>query len=70
MQEVESHGLMGTPRVLVGNKCDRGTPESQLATTYAQRLADKYGMPVSTIFYSLSPELYCDDNKQAVADNT
>ncbi|KAG6440233.1 hypothetical protein O3G_MSEX001187 [Manduca sexta] len=47
MQEVESHGLMGAPRVLVGNKCDCGTPESRLATTYAQRLADKYGMPVS-----------------------
>ncbi|KAJ0172558.1 hypothetical protein K1T71_011697 [Dendrolimus kikuchii] len=46
MQEVESHGLMGAPRVLVGNKCDCGTPESRLATTYAQRLADKYGMPL------------------------
>ncbi|XP_049878305.1 putative Ras-related protein Rab-33 [Pectinophora gossypiella] len=72
MQEVESHGLMGAPRVLVGNKCDCGTPESRLATTYAQRLADKYGMPlfetsalldsecnaVYSIFMTLAHKLY------------
>ncbi|XP_045778773.1 putative Ras-related protein Rab-33 [Maniola jurtina] len=72
MQEVESHGLMKAPRVLVGNKCDCGTPESRLATTYAQRLADKYGMPlfetsalldsecdnVESIFMTLAHKLY------------
>lgn len=49
MQEVESHGLLRAPRVLVGNKCDCGAPEARLATTYAQRAADKYGMPVSLL---------------------
>ncbi|CAG5054011.1 unnamed protein product [Parnassius apollo] len=72
MQEVESHGLSGSPRVLVGNKCDCGTPESRLATAYAQRLADKYGMPlfetsalldsecdnVESIFMTLAHKLY------------
>nr|XP_037871163.1 putative Ras-related protein Rab-33 isoform X2 [Bombyx mori] len=72
MQEIESHGLMNAPRVLVGNKCDCGTPESRLATTYAQRLADKYGMPlfetsalldsecdnVESIFLTLAHKLY------------
>ncbi|CAK1542495.1 unnamed protein product [Leptosia nina] len=72
MQEIESHGLMSAPRVLVGNKCDCGTPESRLATTYAQRLADKYGMPlfetsalldsecdnVESIFMTLAHKLY------------
>ncbi|XP_072945452.1 putative Ras-related protein Rab-33 [Epargyreus clarus] len=72
MQEVESHGLLGAPRVLVGSKCDCGTPESRLATTYAQRLADKYGMPlfetsalldsecdnVESIFMTLAHKLY------------
>ncbi|XP_050355715.1 putative Ras-related protein Rab-33 [Nymphalis io] len=72
MQEVESHGLTGAPRVLVGNKCDCGTPESRLATTYAQRLADKHGMPlfetsalldsecnnVESIFMTLAHKLY------------
>ncbi|XP_060806342.1 putative Ras-related protein Rab-33 [Amyelois transitella] len=72
MEEVESHGLMNSPRVLVGNKCDCGTPESRLATTYAQRLADKYGMPlfetsalldsecntVESIFMTLAHKLY------------
>ncbi|CAG9128758.1 unnamed protein product [Plutella xylostella] len=72
IQEVDRHGLMGTPRVLVGNKCDCGTPESRLATAYAQRLADKYGMPlfetsalldsecnnVEAIFMTLAHKLY------------
>ncbi|XP_045453511.1 putative Ras-related protein Rab-33 [Melitaea cinxia] len=72
MQEVESHGLTGAPRVLVGNKCDCGTPESRLATAYAQRLADKHGMPlfetsalldsecdnVESIFMTLAHKLY------------
>ncbi|XP_038219037.1 putative Ras-related protein Rab-33 [Zerene cesonia] len=72
MQEIESHSLMSAPRVLVGNKCDCGTPESRLATTYAQRLADKYGMPlfetsalldsecdnVESIFMTLAHKLY------------
>ncbi|KAM3965938.1 putative Ras-related protein Rab-33 [Aphomia sociella] len=72
MQEIESHGLMKAPRVLVGNKCDCGTPESRLATSYAQRLADKYGMPlfetsalldsecdnVESIFMTLAHKLY------------
>ncbi|XP_061717196.1 ras-related protein Rab-33B-like [Cydia pomonella] len=72
MLEVESHGLMKSPRVLVGNKCDCGTAESRLATTYAQRLADKYGMPlfetsalldaecgtVESIFMTLAHKLY------------
>ncbi|CAK1588976.1 unnamed protein product [Parnassius mnemosyne] len=72
MQEVESHGLSGSPRVLVGNKCDCGTPESRLATAYAQRLADKHGMPlfetsalldseydnVESIFMTLAHKLY------------
>ncbi|CAH2055650.1 unnamed protein product, partial [Iphiclides podalirius] len=72
MQEVESHGLSKAPRVLVGNKCDCGTPESRLATAYAQRLADKHGMPlfetsalldtecdnVESIFMTLAHKLY------------
>ncbi|XP_050682923.1 putative Ras-related protein Rab-33 [Leptidea sinapis] len=72
MHEIESHSLMGAPRVLVGNKCDCGTPESRLATTYAVRLADKYGMPlfetsallesecdnVESIFLTLAHKLY------------
>ncbi|KAL0879618.1 hypothetical protein ABMA27_003337 [Loxostege sticticalis] len=72
MQEVESHGLLRAPRVLVGNKCDCGAPEARLATTYAQRAADKYGMPlfetsalldsecdnVESIFMTLAHKLY------------
>ncbi|KAI5631226.1 ras family domain-containing protein [Phthorimaea operculella] len=72
MQEVEGHGLMAAPRVLVGNKCDCGTTESRLATSYAQRLADKYGMPlfetsalldsecnaVNSVFMTLAHKLY------------
>ncbi|KAI8440794.1 hypothetical protein MSG28_009119 [Choristoneura fumiferana] len=72
MQEVESHGLLGAPRVLVGNKCDTGTVESRLATSLAQRLADKHGMPlfetsalldsecdnVESIFMTLAHKLY------------
>ncbi|CAG9571878.1 unnamed protein product [Danaus chrysippus] len=72
MSEVESHGLTKAPRVLVGNKCDCGSPSDRLATVYAQRLADRYGMPlfetsalldsecdnVESIFITLAHKLY------------
>ncbi|GBP60005.1 Ras-related protein Rab-33B [Eumeta japonica] len=72
MQEIEAHGLMNAPRVLVGNKCDCGQTADRLPTTYAQRLADQYGMPlfetsalldsecdnVESIFMTLAHKLY------------
>lgn len=62
MQEIESHGLTTAPRVLVGNKCDDGTADSRLPTTYAQRLADKYGMPLFETSALLDSECYNVDS--------
>lgn len=58
MAEVESHGLGGAARVLVGNKCDCAPQEVAVANVLAQRLADKYGMPLFETSARLESECY------------
>lgn len=48
VEECEKNNLYNDiPRILVGNKCDC-TENYAVNTNIAQRLADKYDMPVST----------------------